>query len=149
MKPLFLILTLVFTAQAQDGWKSIKEMSGPIPDAGVSIKTSAAQIARGDDHVKLLVRFDFPEGAPFALLKDNVPAGFDVSTIAAVVSKVDLNCKTLVVKMAGQKGDVYLFSGKHFQSREVAFKIESGNIFATYFCEQGEKPTHAPTLKPK
>lgn len=152
---LSLILALAVIVSAQSlptddlPWKLIKEMSGEIPDhTGLTIEVYGAKIARGDDLVKLSIRFDFPWGAPASLFKGNAPRGFDVSSVARFQGRIELNCKTLEVKPVGG-GDVYQFNGKRHKSKEPPFQIESGHIFATYFCEQGEAPTKAPTLKPK
>lgn len=150
MKPLFLILLFAFTASAQTpDWKLIKEMSGDIPDnPGLTIETYAAEVARGDSLVKLKVKFEFPHGAPYNLLKDNVPLGFDISSISRFVFKAEFNCDTLVMKASQNSGEVYQFNGKRYKSKEPPFPLTSGHIFVNYFCERGEKPTVAPTLKP-
>lgn len=151
MKPLLLILALTVTCAAQDNleWKPIMEMSRYVPDhPGVMIITYGAKIARGGDKVKLSMRFSFPQGAPVGIFKDNVPHGFDISSISRVESRIELNCKTLAVKPLGKSAEIYQFNGKKHKSKEPPFKIESGNVLARYFCEQGERPTVAPTLKP-
>lgn len=148
LKPLTLILLLAISAFAQD-WKQIKEMSGDIPNhPGLTIEVFAAEIARGDDLVKLRLRTDFPNGAPVDLFRQSAPPGFDISSISRIESKLELNCATLTVKPSNATADVYQFNGKRIKSKEPPFQIESGNILAVYFCEQGEAPKTAPTLKP-
>jgi hypothetical protein len=157
MKPLLLILALAFSVSAQEikqieqikDWKLIKEMSGDIPNhPGLTEEFYAAKIARGDSTVKLLVRMDFPWGAP-RFEGATYPRGFDASSIRHVLFQVELNCDTLVVKPLTGEADVYQFNGKHLKSQEIPTMIKSGHIFEQYFCEHGEAPTKAPTLKPK
>lgn len=149
MKPLIVILCLAFSAHAQD-WKLIKEMSGDIPNhSGLTVETYGAEIARGEETVKLLMRIDFPNGAPYAMFRDNVPRGFDVSSISQMTFKAEFNCKTLVMKPVGGTGKVYQFNGKKHKSKEPPFNLDAGHIFVNYFCERGEVPTKAPILKPK
>src|SRR4030095_16085374 len=101
MKPLLLILALAVSVSGQKlesvkNWKLIKEMSGPIRDhPGLTIQISAPQIARGNDRVKLLIKAEFPGGAPRDIFKDNVPWGFDPSSISLLVGKLEFNCTTL------------------------------------------------------
>lgn len=158
MKPLLLILALAFSVSAQDikeiekikNWKLIKEMSGEVPNhPGLTVEFRAAEIARGDDVVKLIWRMDFPWGSPGDLLKEHVPHGFDPTSISRVESRVELNCKTHVVNPVTNSADVYQFNGKQHKSKEQPFSVKSWDIFFTYFCEQGEAPTKAPTLKLK
>lgn len=151
MKTLLILAILVFpfnTFAQSTEWKAIKEMSGEIPDnPGLTIETYASEIARGGDVVKLVMRFDFPAGAPFSIFRDAVPRGFDVSSIDRFQGRIELNCETLVVTPNKSTGEVFQFNGKRLKSKEPPFKIESGHILAQYFCEQGEAPTKAPTLK--
>jgi hypothetical protein len=152
MKPLFLILILAFTAQAQtpQDWKFIKEMSGEIPDhPGLTVNWYAAEIARGNNIVKLLLRFDMPGGAPADLFKGAASPGFDISSITRVEAKIEFNCDTLVVKPVSGSSDVYQFNGKKLKSKEPPFVVGSEHIFSQYFCERGDAPKVAPTLKPK
>lgn len=146
MKALLLILAL-----SQADWIAIKEMSGSINDhPGLTVKTSATQIARGGDIIKVLFRMEFPEGAPMDIFRDAMPRGFDVSSIVRVEGRLQLNCATLVVKPLGSTAEVYQFNGKKHKTKEPPFKVGSANIFAQYFCEQPSAPaTEAPTLKPK
>jgi hypothetical protein len=150
MKPLLLILCLAtYAAPQKPEWKLLKEMSGEIPDhPGLTVETRASQIARGDDTVKLQIRWDFPWGAPRDLLKDHVLWGFDPSSISRVETKIQFNCKTLTVK-SEKYSDVYQFNGKKLKSRDYPFSIDYNHIFAEYFCERGETPKKAPALKPK
>lgn len=154
MRALLLILLLTVSAQAQQledikDWKLIKEMSGEIPDhPGLTIEMYAAQIARGDSRVKLIVKAEFPGGAPRDLLKDHVPHGFDASSISTMVFKVEFDCDTLTVKAVNNSGEIYQFNGKRYKSKEPPFTIESGHILSQYFCERGTAPTKAPVLKP-
>lgn len=153
MKALLLILLLAPSVYAQLptddlDWKLIQEMSGEIPNQpGITMEVYGARIMRGNDLVKLSVRFDFPFGAPVDVFKGSVSRGFDVSSVTRMAFKIEMNCKTLTVKPIGG-GHIYQFNGKRHKSKEPPFKIASGHIFASYFCEQGEKPTKAPTLKP-
>lgn len=158
MKPLLLILALAFSVSAQDikdiekikDWKLIKEMSGEIPNhPAITLEMYAAQIARGDDIVKLAFRADFPNGAPVDLLKSGAPSGFDVSSITRIVGKLEFNCQTLQVRPLGGSAYAYQFNGKRYKSRETPFALNSGHILFEYFCERGNTPTKAPTLKPK
>lgn len=149
MKALLLILLL---SPAQDlDWKLIKEMSGDIPNhPGITVETRAAEIARGEETVKLTLRIDFPEGAPHDLFKDNTPHGFDVSSIARFVFKAEFNCRTLTMKAVRNEGSVYQFNGRKHKSKEPPFNLNSGHIFVNYFCERGAPaPLTAPTLKGK
>lgn len=157
MKPLFLILFLAFSASAQDvkqieqikDWKPIKEMSGDIPDhPGLTIEVSAAQIMRAEHTVKLLVKMEFPWGSP-RIPGATYPRGFDTSSISRVIFRVELNCETLRLKPLTGGADLYQFNGKHLRSEEMPLTVESGHVFEQYFCERGEVPTKAPTLKPK
>ena len=153
MKPLLLILLLAFTASAQTtDWQLIKEMSGEIPDhPGLTMNVYASQIARGDSVVKLQLKAEFPGGAPMDVLKDNAPHGFDISSISTMIFKSEFNCDTLVMKTVNGSGEVYQFNGKKYKTKEPPFKIESGHIFAQYFCEQPASITSTgpPVLKRK
>lgn len=147
MKALLLILVVSVSAQE---WKLIKEMSGEIPDhPGLTIQTHAAEIARGDDIIKLKVRFSFPDGAPFEMFRKNAPPGFDLSSISYFIFKAEFNCDTLVMKAVNNSGEVYMANGRRHKSKEPPFNVDAGNIFVKYFCEREEsKPTRPPTLKP-
>lgn len=157
MKPILLILCLALSVSAQadvlgiKNWVAIKEMTGPIPNhPGLVVQSYAAEIARGDDKIKLLFRADFPLGAPVDLFKKNVPAGFDVSSIGRMAFRLDFNCATLVMKTVNNSGEIYQINGRRYKSKEPPFKIESGNVFARYFCEGKNAPsTSPPKLKPK
>lgn len=156
MKTLLLILLLSLSTAAQQenndlNWKLIKEMSGDIPNhPGLTVKTYGAEIARGGDLIKLSIKVGFPYGAPVSVFKDNVPHGFDVSSIERIEGRLELNCQTLVVRPVKASASIYQFSGKRFKSKEPPFTIESGNILATYFCERGGPvTTEPPKLKPK
>jgi tetratricopeptide (TPR) repeat protein len=71
----------ILPATKEPDWKLIKEMSGEIPDhPGFTLEFRVAEIARGNDLVKLLMRVDMPGGAPVDLFRDNVPRVFDVSS---------------------------------------------------------------------
>lgn len=157
MKTLFLILAFAILALTPQqlptddlDWKLIKEMSGEIPNhPGQTVEVRGAQIARGNELVKVSVRFDFPWGAPVGVFKNStVPRGFDLSSISRIQLRIELNCKTLEIKPVNNSSDVYQFNGKRLKSKEAPIKIGSGHIFAQYFCEQGEAPKKAPTLKP-
>jgi len=145
---------LAVSAQAQKledvkDWKLIKEMSGEIPNhPGLMVELYAAQIARGDSTVKLILRMEYPWGAPGDIFKDAVPRGFDPTSISRVVGKVEFNCDTLVVTPLSGSAEIYQFNGKKFKSKEPPFVIGSGHIFAQYFCERGMPATKAPVLKP-
>jgi hypothetical protein len=148
MKALLLILALTISVSAQTDWKLIKEMSGEIPDhPGLTAEFYAAEIARGDSLVKLLIRMDFPWGAP-KFPKATYPTGFDASSISRFEFKVEFNCDTLVMKPVNGSSEVYQFNGKRHKSKEPPFPLDAGHVFVTYFCERGEAPTKAPTLKP-
>jgi hypothetical protein len=152
-RPLLLVLlTLALTVSvpAQE-WKLIKEMSGDIQNhPGFRIEVYAARIARGDDKVKLTLRFDFPNGAPFELFRKNVPFGFDVSSIARITSEVKLNCKTLTVSAVKNSAEIHQINGNKLKSKEPPVKLDSGSVFAGYFCEgSSEKSTGKPVLKTK
>jgi len=148
MKVILILLLLAIPAHAQE-WKPIKEMSGPIPDhPGITIETSASQIARGGDIVKLRFRADFPWGSPGDLVRNLVPWGFDPTSISRVEFKLLFNCQSLTVTPVTGSADVYQFNGKKHKSKEIPVQIPSGHIFAQYFCEQGSKPITAPVLKP-
>jgi hypothetical protein len=151
MKPLFLILILAFTAHAQkpEDWKLIKEMSGEIPNhPGLTVNWYAAEIARGDNLVKLIVKAEFPGGAP-RFEGATYPHGFDPTSITRMEMKSEFNCDTLTFKAVKGSSDVYQFNGKKLKSQETPFPLSAGHIFVQYFCERGEAPKIAPTLKPK
>lgn len=154
LKTLFFILALAVSAQAQKledikDWKLIKELSGEIPDhPGLTVELRAAQIARGDDTVKLVIRMDYPGGAPYDIFKNAVPHGFDPSSISRIVGKIQLNCKTRFVIPINNSAEIYQFNGKKYKSKEQPFSVDSWHIFFTYFCEEGKTPTVAPKLKP-
>lgn len=158
MKPLLLIVVLAFSVSAQDikeiekikDWKLIKEMSGDIPNhPGIILDLYAAEIARHDEVVKLAFRADFPNGAPMDLFKGSMPQGFDISSITRIVGKLEFNCETLQVVPLGGSAYAYQFNGKRYKSKEAPFALDSGHILFAYFCERGDTPTKAPTLKPK
>ena len=148
-----MVLTLLFVLLFQVPvieWKSIKEMSGEIPDnPGLTILTSASQIARDGDNVKVAFRFEFPGGAPWSVFRESVPSGFDVSSISKIEGRLELDCVTRTIRAKGNSAYIYQFNGKRFKSKEPPFRVEEGNILAAYFCETGTKPTVAPKLKPK
>ena len=156
MKPLLLILALVFSAHAQKledikDWKLIKEMSGEVPDhAGITVEVRAAQIARGGDTIKLLWRIDYPYGAPRDIFKNVVPYGTDPTSISRIVSKIQLNCKTRVVTPLSNSAEIYQFNGKKHKSKEQPFPLETHHVVFLYFCEdeEGEPSKTPPKLKP-
>lgn len=149
MKALFTLILLTTVTNAQE-WKPIKELSGPFPGhKGFSVETSASGIARGNDIIKLTVRFDFPWGAPPDLFRSGAPQGFDITSITRIETRFEFNCKTLVVKTNNSSATVYRFDGKKYKSKEPPFSIESSHIFSQYFCERGSVPIKPPTLKPK
>jgi hypothetical protein len=136
MKIILTVLFLATLAHAQE-WRPIKEMSGPIPDnPGLIMQVSVAQIARGEDRIKLSVKAEFPYGAPRDVFKDNVPWGFDPTSISQIVGRLDFNCSTLVVKPIKGSTEVYRFNGEHFKSKEPPFSIVPTHIFSEYFCER-------------
>lgn len=139
------VLLLILTLQSPSEWKSIKEMSGYV--SGVPMNTSAMKIARSGDVIKLLFRVEFPNGAPWEMLRENVPVGFDVSSISRIEGGLKLDCKSLKIKPEKNSARVYQFNGNSYKSKEPPFAIQSGNVFAQYFCEQGTAPTTAPTLR--
>jgi hypothetical protein len=151
MKPLLLILCLAFVASAQTpDWKFIKEMSGDIPNhQGLTIEFYAAEIARSGSGVKLLLKAEFPGGAPVDLFRDNAPSGFDISSVSRIVVQLKFNCDSLIVKPIKGSAEIYQFNGNHIKSKEPPFGLDTGHVFVNYFCEQGEKPTIAPKLKQK
>lgn len=151
-----MLLALAVSVTAQDikeiekikDWKLIKEMSGDISNhPGLTIELYAAEIARSDSGVKLIVRADFPWGSPM-FSGATYPRGFDTSSISRVVFRVELDCTMLVVKPATGSADVYQFNGKKYKSKEVPVVIQSGHVFERYFCERGDAPTKAPVLRP-
>lgn len=143
MKVLLLILIL-----QSPQWIQIKEMSGPVPDhPGITVEFYAREIKRSNDRVRLLVRADFPGGAPVNLFKGNAPSGFDISSISRFEGRVELDCRSLTVKPMSGSADLYQFNGKKHKSKEPPFNIQDGHIFEKYFCERGSAPTVAPTLK--
>jgi hypothetical protein len=148
MRTLLLILLLAVSAHAQD-WKLIKEMSGDIPNHnGLTVEVYAAEIARGDDKVKLLMKIEYPWGSP-RFEGATYPQGFDVTSIARILTKVEFNCETLEVKPIKGSTEIYTVSGQKHKSREAPFNIKESHIFSQYFCERGMRATIAPTLKPK
>lgn len=147
--PLLILILFLFTPQTPE-WKQIKEFSGDIPNnPGLTLQTSASEITRGDDIVKLLVRFDMPQGAPWSVFRNSAPSGFDVSSVTRVEGKIELNCRTHTIKAIRNSAEVYQFNGRKFKSKEPPFQIPPANVFAQYFCEQGTVPTQEPVLKPK
>lgn len=151
MKPLLLILAAALSVSAQTTeWKRLSELSGDIPDhPGLIVQVSATQIARAEDLIKLRLRLEYPNGAPYDIFKKSVPLDFDASSISRIEALVELNCKSLVVSPVKGSADVYQFTGKRHKSREFPFTINAGNVFAQYFCEQGEAPKIAPRLSTK
>lgn len=124
-------------------------MSGDIPNhPGLTIEIYAAQIARGDNHVKLRFKAEFPGGAPIDLFKDNAPHGFDVSSISRMEFRGEFDCDTLVMRSVNGSGEIYQFNGKKFKSKEPPFKLDSSHIFSQYFCEQPSAPTSGPPKLP-
>lgn len=150
MHKLLLALILMFLPLPCFGqtneWTPIKELTGFMLSR--AINTSMREIARSDDGVKLLIRFDFPDGAPPALFT-HVPAGFDMNEIVRVEGRLKLDCETMTVIPMTRSVELFTYNGTRFKSKETPFNIASGNLFAQYFCEQGESPTQAPTLKPR
>lgn len=147
MKALLLILALTVTAyaQAEPEWRLIKEMSGEFTGyPGFPVKTYGASVSRGNDLFTISIRFDFPDGVPFELAKGHVPTGFDASSIVRIESRIELNCKTLVVKMRKQSSDVYQFNGKRHKSKETPFQIPPVHVLAAYFCERPSAPSNTP-----
>lgn len=129
-------------------WKALEEMSGEIPNnPGLIQKVYAAQIARNNNEIKLLIRIDFPWGSP-KFPGATYPPGFDTTSIRHILFRVGLNCETLIVKPITGSASVYRFDGKRLDSKEAPVTLESGHVFAEYFCERGEAPKKAPVLKP-
>jgi hypothetical protein len=151
MKTLILILLLAGVVTAQDyQWKHLKELSGEVPNhPGITFQTYAAEIQRGGDRIRLIWKVEFPWGAPYDVFKDNVPWGFDPSSVAKFQARLDFNCATRNVKAVGGSGEIYQFNGKRHKTKEPPFTAPPANIFTLYFCEQGQAPTVAPTLKSK
>jgi hypothetical protein len=136
MKVILTVLFLATLVHAQE-WRPIKEMSGAIPDnPGLTMQISVAQIARGEDRIKLLLKAEFPYGAPRDLFKANVPWGFDPTSISTVIGRLDFNCTTLVVKPVKGSAEVYRFNGERFKSKEPSFAIVPEHILSQYFCER-------------
>ena len=135
MKALLLILALAIGVSAQTPeWKLIKELTGEFPDRpNAPQEFRVAEIARGDDLVKLMVRVDFPNGM------------FDHAEIRRIEFKAEF---TLVLKPINKSAEIYLSNGKHVKSKEAPTMLDAGRTFVGYFCERGETPTKAPTLKP-
>lgn len=157
MKVLLLILALAVSVSAQEpvegitDWKFIKEVSGKIighPE--LTVEVYAARFSTGNGKIKLITRFDFPNGAPVDVFRHNVPVGFDVSSIKRMIFKWEFNCNTLVMKAVKNSGEVIQFNGKRHKSKEPPFNVDSGNLFVNYFCERPSTPsTKTPTLKQK
>jgi len=154
VRVLLLIALLGCAANAQEiktelNWKPLKELSGTVPaHPGLSVEVYAAEIARRDEGVKLIMRFDFPWGAPRDFV--NVPASeFDITSLSRFQARLDFNCSTLTVKAIGGSGEVFQFNGKRHKTKEPPFQIPDGHVFSQYFCEKGEAPTTAPKLTPK
>lgn len=151
IKTLALLFVFIYSPHQTDAlqWKQIKEMSGPIPGyPNLTIRTYASEIARGGDKVKVAMKFDFPDGTPYAMFQKNVPRGVDPSTISRAEGRIQLDCKKLEVKPEKASAMFYLTNGTQFKSKEPPFKIAAGNLLAKYFCE-GESPksTKPPILK--
>ena len=143
------LLLLILALQTPLEWKVIKEMSGNIPNhPGLTVVTSATQIKRSEYTTKLLLRADFPYGAPIDVFRDSAPHGFDVSSIVRMEAHVELDCRSNKITPTGGAGYLYQFNGKKIKSKEPPFNVSDGHIFAEYFCEKGTKPTTRPTLKP-
>jgi hypothetical protein len=116
MKAFVLLLTLVMQSgsPSQLEWKQIPEMSGHFP-------FSVAKIARDGDVVKLIMRVDFPDGAP-SMFQENAPKNVPASNIMRVEGGLKLNCKTLTIKPDKGRAMIYLFDGRVFKSKEPSFK---------------------------
>lgn len=151
MKTLLLILIFYSAGMAQEPeWKLIKEMSGEIPDhPGLTIEFYAAEVSRGDDLVKLLLRMNMPWGAPRDIFKPAFPPGFDISSVTRIEAKAEFNCDTLVMKVKKNSSEVYQFNGRRLKSKEPPFTVEQSNVFVRYFCERGPAPTTKPRLVAK
>jgi hypothetical protein len=156
MKTLILLLIITGGAYGQSvkdldklEWKPIKEMSGPIWGyEGLTVDVKVAAIARRDDGVKVVLRFDYPWGAPGNVFKI-YPHGFDLSSISRVVYKADVNCQSLTLTFLSNSTDVYQFNGKRHKSKEAPQTMTNQSDLVRYFCEQGSAPTVAPTLRRK
>jgi hypothetical protein len=147
MKALLLLLALAIPQKQE--WKFIKELSGEIKDhPGLTVEIRMSEIARGGDRIRLLMRADFPGGAPRDVFQPLVPRGFDASSISRLEGKLELDCKALMVKPVRGSAEIYQFNGKKHKTKEPPFKINDAHIFARYFCELGEAPKKAPVLKP-
>jgi hypothetical protein len=157
MKALILFLIITGAAYGQSvkdldklEWKPIKEMSGPFPNhPGITVEVFASEIARRDDGVRLRLRFDFPWGSPVGAFQGKVPHGFDPSSIQRVEAQVDFNCKTLTLTPVKKSAEVTQFNGHKTKSKEPPFAVTESHVFGSYFCERGDAPKIAPTLKPK
>jgi hypothetical protein len=157
MLRLLLLIVLISspaTAQEVEGitdWKFLPEMSGTAPD-GTSFRTYGTRIARGDDKVRLLMRFDFPDGAPREL-QLNVPRGWDATSVVRFLGEIEFNCASLRVKPIGGTGTIVRFDGKRSKTKEPPFAISESHIFSQYFCERGSSPAGPPAMimntKPK
>lgn len=151
MKVLLLILALTAGVVAQEpiegitDWKFIKEVSGKIPNhPGLTVEVYAARFSHGNGKIKLITRFDFPNGAPVGVFKNNVPVGFDISSINRMIFKWEFNCDTLMMKAVKNSGEVVQFNGKRHKSKEPPFRVDAGNLFVGYFCERPSAPSKTP-----
>lgn len=142
-------LLLIFVLTQAPDWKLIKEMSGEVPNhPGITVNFYAAEIARSDNQIRLLMKAEFPDGAP-QIEGATYPRGFDTTSISRMEGKLKFNCDTLIVKFINGSAEIYQFNGKKLKSKELPFALNSGHILFQYFCERGERPKTAPILKPK
>jgi hypothetical protein len=139
VKTLLLILALAITASAQSlDWKHVG--SGP------TVELYVAEIARGPKQVKFWLRWDFPNGAPDGLLP--------VNGVSSIHAEATFDCVKQTAKLTNGYGFFYDAGGNLIKKAKDKETVKGmmpgsvGNYVLEYFCERGEKPTKAPTLKP-
>ena len=147
MKTLLLITLLAVSVSAQSvkegkaitDWKFVSE--GPLIKSYIATDT----IKRGGDIIKVWMRFELPHGSRD--LYADTPIDFGESRIYGLIncSQNKVQAKTMMV---------YDRQGNFYAAKTDAFGWEEdrpdtiGHSVFVYFCERGETPTKAPTLKP-
>jgi len=147
MKTILLILALAVGVSAQSIKEGKQITTWTFVSEGPLIKSyiSPDSIKRGDDIIKVWMRFELPKGSRD--LYANTPIDFGETRVYGM-----LNCKAS--KMQSKTMLVYDRAGNFYLGKENAGgwaeeRPDSiGHSVFVYFCERGEKATEAPTLKP-
>lgn len=153
MRVLLVILVLALSVQSQTPddadleWMLIPEASGPMTEyVNLSIQTYVAKISRGDNKVKLWVRFDFPNGAPMKLFPR-----YDVGSARMMAT---FDCEKQTAKLTKGHGFIYDLQGTFItkvKDKDAAKEVPAsvGHAIFQYFCERGPVSNQPPKLKAK